>query len=214
MNRVDRAFAQHSVLLTSLGEPEIVSPALLQDEIPGLNIAQAENLAKIVTSLIHSYCKRSYRRSRYRDTFYLQNVIPYVLYLRYDRNVTVETVEEDEEIVNSQDYLVDPETAALNRLSDTSPKSLRYWNGNIVKVTYLTGYTYPTGVPNDLRMAAVALARHVNETKERDFSVRSMALEGVGSVSFLDPNNGGGMIPEPIRHVLNNYVDYTGKFSI
>lgn len=214
MNRVDRAFAQHSVLLTSLGEPEIVSPAHLQDEIAGINAGQAEVLAKTVTSLIHSYCRRSYRRSRYRDTFYLQNVIPYVLYLRYDRNVTVETVEEDDEVVSSQDYLVDSESGSLNRLSDTTPKSLRYWNGRVIKVTYLTGYTYPGSVPRDLKLAAVALARHVNETKERDFSIRSMALDGVGSVSFLDPNNGGGMIPEPIRHVLNNYVDYTGKFSI
>lgn len=196
------------VVLAWQGDEDVVLPEDYRNEIPGLSIPESETLAREVTRFIHQYCRRTLRQRDVEETFILTASLGPRLYLSVFPIVQVTSVEIDGE--TTTDYLLNSETGVLTRTrNDNGTIAVSSWSGRNIVVTYRAGYLYASQTPQDLRRAALSLGVFLHESRGRDFSLRSMNIQGVGSASWLDPQNGGGMIPETIRNVLDYYRDLT-----
>lgn len=191
-----------------LGGETVAKPEHFIQEIGGLSVPEAERLAHEVTAIIHQYCRRNLRQRDVTETFYLAKPIGPRLFLSTYPIVSVSSVTIDG--VSTTDYVIKREMGYLIKTGpDGSTGYIESWRGKKIVVSYRAGYFYSSGTPDDLHRAALSLGAFLHEARGRDFSLRSMSVEGVGSVSWLDPTNGGGMIPEAIRNVLDFYKDRT-----
>lgn len=198
--------ATSSTVLGWLGEEDVAAPAEFRNEISGLSVPESETLAREVTRFIHQYCRRTLRQRDIEERFFLSASLGPRLYLSGYPIVSVTSVTIDGEATT--DFLVEQDKGVLVRTrDDNGTTAIISWTGRNIVVTYRAGYLYATETPADLKRAALSLGAFLHESRGRDFSLRSMNIQGVGSVSWLDPQNGGGMIPETIRNVLDFYRD-------
>jgi hypothetical protein len=79
------------------------------------------------------------------------------------------------------------------------------WRATVLQVTYAAGYTLLTDLPQDLERACLDLCATIWASRGRDRSLRSESADGVGSVSYLDPRDSAGGLPQAIADALASY---------
>lgn len=114
---------------------------------------------------------------------------------------------EDTEVLETDEYSLDPATGLLLRLNDVGRPI--YWPAYKIDVAYTGGYLLPDqegrDLPYDLEGAAIDMVKLRYHSRLRDPSLKSETVDLMGSQTFWMPGQGDTDIPETIRAVLDGY---------
>lgn len=119
-------------------------------------------------------------------------------------------VENDITLVNGTDFILDPVTGIASRVHDLILTDWFFWAFDLstaaITATYDGGLTE---VPDDLRGAAMELARIRWFQSLRDPSARQEVVDGVGSVTYWvgNPSDVYGDIPQSILGRLARFTN-------
>lgn len=105
------------------------------------------------------------------ETFYWPKRCDLILARRHNIVVTSVTVDTDSPLVSGTDYIVNPESGILTRLSSGYPCA---WCGQTVIVVYQAGFAT---IPGDLKQAALDFFRATLNEAGRDPFVKSESVE-------------------------------------
>jgi hypothetical protein len=90
-------------------------------------------------------------------------------------------------------YELDLQTGIIDRLSNAGCPM--HWLPGVTVITYKTGYTLPTGLPQGIEHACILLVKQFIASGDRDPMVRSEGNDGVGSTEYFS-GGGAGLPPE------------------
>lgn len=187
-------------VITSATDRKLASVGDLQADIPGLSDDDAGKLLDQASAAIESYCGRVFAVETVEEVLRLDARAPVVICERRPI-VSVVSIAEAGQPLGEGDYEVDMAAGLLRRLSSDVPI---HWCAAKVVVRYAAGFST---IPKDVARAALSLATAIHARKGEDPSVRSETVDGVRSVSYFDPGNGGGAIPEAVRGLIDPYAE-------
>lgn len=190
-------------ILTPATSLRLAAPADLQAEVSGLSADEAGALIDQASALIAAHCGQPFGQVEARETF-RPGHRPWPLFLSRIPVVSVASIVEDGITLPATDWEADLDQGALRRLrSDiVSP-----WTARKVVVTYVAGYALPSGAPSGLARGCIMLATALAERRGTDTGLRSESLDGVATLSWRDPGNGGGLLTAEIRQAVSDHVD-------
>ena len=171
--------------------------------------AEDENLARWITQasrIIAEYCNRVFARETVSETFRLATRNGDLLLSRYPV-VSIASVIDNGETLAETDYEFASATGVLTRLSDDTPTC---WPLGKIVVTYTAGYSLLGDLPYGIERAAILLVNQYRYAAERDPQLRSEQTEGVGSSSYFDGLEAGGLSPE-VRGLLKDHRKPAGS---
>jgi hypothetical protein len=109
-------------------------------------------------------------------------------------------------LVADVDYEVDRDTGLVFRLC--ADERVPWPAGGKLVAEYSGGYALLADLPYDVERACVVLVTAYAAAAGRDPALRSESVADIGSTTWLDPMNGGGGLPEPVRALLAPYREY------
>lgn len=174
----------------------------LADVRDALGIAESgedEQLARWISQAsgaVARYCNRVLAQETVTETFRLSTVQETLLLSRYPVSSVVSVAEFDT-VLDPADYEVNTTSGVLTRLSSDEPA---YWSAGKITVSYVAGYALDD-VPDDIQRAVTMLVSQYRFGNDRDPQLRSDTVDGVGSSSFFDGLETGGLSPE-VRGLL------------
>ena len=190
----------------------IVTPAVSYDltviqtvraELGISNNSEDENLRRWIkqaSAVIANYCNRVFAEETVAETFRLTTGQESLLLSRYPV-VSIVSVTEYDTVLDPADYEVSAASGVLTRLSNDAPAC---WSAGKIMVTYVAGYALLTDLPYGIEAAAIALVKQMRFAAQRDPQIRSESGDGLGSSSFFDGLENGGLSPE-VRGLLAEY---------
>jgi hypothetical protein len=202
------------VVTTPAATRDLTTLARLKAELSitdSLSDTLLTNIIREASEAIGSYCSRpeGFGAETVTETFWLTDA-PYldpttrgqdVLILARDLVPTIASVTEDgTALVANTAYLLDGSV-----LCRVFSGTMRAWTARQVVVAYSAGYALPGSVPNDLQRAALDLCASMWSSRGRDWTIRSEAVDGVGSVSYLDPRAAAVGLPPTISDRLASW---------
>lgn len=166
------------------------------------------NLIREASDTINSFCRRpeGFGVETVTETFWLATSGhddpltrgPEALILSRDLNPAVASVTEDGTALTANTgFILDG--SVLRRLS---AGVTRRWAARQVVVAYSAGFVLLDGLPFDVERVALDLIGTMWAQRGRDFGIRSESVDGVASVSYLDPRAGAGGLPPHIADRL------------
>jgi hypothetical protein len=144
-------------------------------------------------------------RETLTETFYWPRRIDLVLSRRH--NIVISSVTADGSVVAAADYIVDPESGILTRISGGYPC---HWGGQTIVVVYQAGFSV---VPGDLKAAALDFFRASLNESGRDPFVKSESTEipGVETKRFdywvgsVPGSSDEGAVPDIVAGQLKRF---------
>lgn len=179
----------------------LATRAAVQAAIAGLSNDAADALLDTASATIAGYCRRVFVAETVRETFrFLSSPRGHRL-LRLARYPvqSVSSVTIDGIALTTFEF--ETGSGSLYRLESDERVC---WHGRKIVVDYVGGFP-ADAVPADLAHACVTLCVAMHAAVGRDPTVRSENVPDVGSVSYRDPDNGGGAIPEAVRSLIDGY---------
>ena len=119
-----------------------------------------------------------------------------ILLLR-DIKPAITSVVEDGVTLDADDYQLDG--ARLLRFSDDVQQD---WCATKVVITYTTGFILLGGMPQPIEQACLDVLRSLFYGRGKEAGVRSESVDGVMSISYRDPQPGGGGLPPGVAEAL------------
>lgn len=163
----------------------------------------------VATSKIASFLNRTLARQTYTEIIRKTDNRRFLnLMLSHAPIVSVTSVTEDSVVLAGTDYEIDNEPGLLRRLSSTD--TLSAWCADKTIVVYVAGYYVPSdggsnNLPEAIQEACINLVVNAFRSRGRDLAIRSQAVEGVGSVSYLDPLGVDAGMPRSIGQSIWPY---------
>lgn len=191
-------------VVTAATTRDLTTLARLKTDLGITDAAQDAALADVIreaSDAIGRFCARpeGFGRETVTETWRLSGYADCLILAR-DILPAVASVTEDGEALAATDYLLDG--SLLRRLSDDAPRA---WTARKIVVSYAAGYALLADTPYDLERACLDLCATIWAGRGRDRSLRSESADGVGSVSYLDPREGAGGLPQAIADALASY---------
>jgi hypothetical protein len=182
---------------TPAATKDLTTLARLKTDLGIADAAQDAALADVIreaSDAIGRECARpdGFGRETVTETWWLSSQLD-CLILSRDILPAITFVMEDGATLAATDYLLSG--SLLRRLSDDAPRA---WTAQKIVVTYAAGYGLLADLPHDLERACLDLCATIWASRGRDRSLRSESADGVGSVSYLDPRDGAGGLPQAI----------------
>lgn len=145
------------------------------------------------------------RQETLTETFYLDWEAELILARRH--NIAISSIVSDAVAVDGSDYLVDPESGILTRLSDDIPIG---WDAQKIVVVYQAGFAT---VPGDLQQAAMDFFRSAWLEQGRDPLVKSertdipgiMERETAYWVGSVPGQSSEGAVPDIVAGQLKRF---------
>lgn len=160
------------------------------------------NLARWISQAsgaVARYCNRVLAQETVTETFRLASVQDSLLLSRYPV-ASITSVTEFDTVLEAADYEVNTSSGVLTRLSNDEPAC---WSASKITVSYIAGYSIDD-VPGDIARAVTMLVQQYRFSGERDPQIRSESGDGLGSSSYFDGLENGGLSPE-VRGLLVEY---------
>lgn len=190
-------------VITPASSSQLCAVADLQAEVSGLSDGRAGALIDQASAALASYCRRVFGSEDVSEQFRLaERDRNRPLLLARTPVTALTSVVEDGVTLDASDYEVDKPTGRLYRLVDDERAP---WAAAKIVVTYTAGWSLPSSAPKDLSRAALTLAAAIHAASTRDAAIRSESVDGVSAVSYFDPANGGGALPEAVRTLADPY---------
>lgn len=182
-------------VVTPASSRRLATAAELQSAIAGLSEADANKLLDQAGAAIESYCGRVLVSEVVDETF--RDEWSDGLVMTRWPITAITSVVQDGTTLTGADYELDG--TVLRRLTGDRRD---YWRADKIVVRYTAGYAT---IPADLSRACLTLATAIQSGIGRDAAVRSLSIPDVITTSFFDPGNGGGVIPEAVRTLVDPY---------
>lgn len=165
--------------------------------------ALLSSLIRQASDAINAHCSRpeGFGAETVTETFWLECSAPPALILARDLSPAIATVTEDGTALTAgTDFALDG--SLLLRLRSDQPSA---WSATKVVVGYSAGYTLLGGLPYDLERACLDFCTTLWASRGRDRLLRSEAVDGVMSDSYLDPRDGAFGLPPAVAGMLASY---------
>lgn len=160
-------------------------------DLLALDLRVAAAIASECNVAIGSGADPTLRRETLTEAFYrLYGVDALVLSRRH--NITITSVVNDGETVDTGDYHVDPESGFLTGLSDDYPSR---WRGSKITIVYAAGFAT---VPVDLKQAAIDCFRAFYLETSRDPLVKRTSVE-IEDLETVTTDYWIGSVPGQVR---------------
>jgi hypothetical protein len=168
--------------------------------------ADLQEIGDRIAGVVASYCKiptdgvnpPTLRKERIVETFRLDRPRTRLILARHPVAAVVDAMENGI-AVTAADYELHPGGLLARLRSDR----LAFWGCGKIVVTYEAGFER---VPDDLKMAAIKLARLYWSERSRDPLVKSEAVPDVLTTSYWVGSIGDGSLPPEIADLLSPYV--------
>jgi hypothetical protein len=150
-----------------------------------------EQSAAIATS-----CNRVFAQETVVETGRIRCPLEVIKLRRYP-GITITSIVDDDETLDSDEYEVDDATGLLYRLDGDDNRE--YWYGPKIVITYQAGYELLDGVPRELEVACRRLVTAQWQAKGRDPLVKSVTVDGIGRRDYWVggmPGDNGAMPPD------------------
>lgn len=167
--------------------------------------SEDDALARLISQAsgrISEYCNRVFAQETVSDTFYLTRRVDELRLNRYPAAIS-SIVENGETLVSTA--WVARESGLIGRLSNDVPTC---WPLGKIVVNYVSGYALDD-VPDDIQRATIMLVNQYRYSGSRDPQIRSESVEGIGSSSYFDGADDGGLAPE-VRGILDDHCKPAG----
>lgn len=189
---------------TAAATRDLTVLARLKADLGIADTAQDAALADTIREASDAICRfcarpEGFGRETVMQTWRLHGAAECLILAR-DIAPAIASVVEDGVTLAATDYLL--AGSLLRRLSSDAPRA---WTARKVVVSYAAGYALLADTPYDLERACLDLAATIWASRGRDRTLRSESAEGVGSVSYLDPRDGAGGVPQVIADALASY---------
>lgn len=158
----------------------------------------AGRLLDQASEMISAYCRRVFPVQTYRETLRARSGLGVIMLRRYPV-VSIASIVENGETLAAADYELFAPIGSILRLD--ADAETRWPAGKIV-IQYQAGYAE---IPAPVRAACLSLASSVSAAAERDPGLRSISVPDVISYSVFDAANGGGILPETVRTLIDPY---------
>ena len=147
-----------------------------------------------VSSAIEAFCGRTFARETVTETW--RGFCQELVILDRAPVASITSVVEDGVTLAASDYELDAQKGLIYRLSGDCRA---WWRTQKLVVTYAGGFLLPgqvgANLPADIERACRLAVVSAYEQRGRDVMVRSESDTNIGSVSYLDPRGGMGMLP-------------------
>lgn len=145
------------------------------------------------SDVIARHCKRVFAAETVEETFRLDQSHNDLVLARYPVTSIVSIVEgvtefdlfNTDDMNRSLDYELNGESGVLRRLGGDGTRD-GWWAATRIVVAYKAGFDLPTAAPEALKKAATRLTKAYWDTADRDLSLRSADISGVGIQTYLD----------------------------
>lgn len=197
-----------STALTTLARARaVLGFAAASDAAAGIFIGQASDA-------IANHCRRVFPVEAVRETFADGDLRGGGPILARDPVIEISRVMNGSEIVASTGYRHDPSTGRLWRL-DAEGNVLPWWAGSLA-VEYRAGFVLPSDVagapaatlPAPVERAAILLVATYLSMRNRDVTVKSESVEGLGTTSWWTPGPGDALASPEAEQLLVPYVRF------
>jgi hypothetical protein len=133
---------------------------------------------------------------------------PRPLVLRRYPIVQIDTINEQDTVLDAINYEVDGEVGRVWRTTDDGAARMHWW-GSPISVVYSGGWDGPDNMPPALQQACLTLIKIRNDGRTRDRLQRSQIVPGVLEEQWWNPATPGqpGMPPE-VAEVLEAFREH------
>jgi len=183
------------IVITPASNKRLSTRADLQAAVAGLSDTAADKFLDRAGAMIEGYCGRVLVSETVRQTE--RGVSTGALILDRWPVSSITSVIEDGTTLSASDY--ERDGSFLFRLVSDARTN---WVADKVVINYVAGYST---VPADLEQASQTLAVSLASSVGRDPTIRSESIPDVRNVSYLDPDAGGGVLPESVVTLLYPY---------
>lgn len=147
--------------------------------------AYLETLIDEVSAAIASWCRRTFARETVRQVFHVEGRAECLALARWPR-IEIYAISIGDTSYTPAEFEAD-EAGLLYRLDASG--NHRDWSRGRVTIEYSGGYVLPgdedRDLPEDIERAALMLVRSDWFARERDPSLRSEAVEGLGGATYF-----------------------------
>ena len=186
------------ITIHDAGTSRFADPEILRAYVPGLDSGKACAAVDQASAMIARLTGRVLQRQDVSETWRIVNG-DRLMTSRYPiASITSITV--DDTLLTADEFEVD--NSFIYRLVDDTRTR---WNAAKITVRYLSGYD---PIPDDIVRATLDLAANLNATAGRDTTMRGITIPDIETVSYRDESNGGSVLPETARAVIDSYRDY------
>jgi len=168
--------------------------------------------AKILeaSSDIEGHLNRTLRKETISEVFWGLRGCAEALIFSRNPVGTITSVTLDDELIDADNYRLDPEAGLLYRLSDGSPSSWSF--GKATTVIYQAGYDMPVDITNTgdlppaLQAACVELVASYWASRGRDPTVREEDVQGVmRTVYWVGAVGDAGELPPSVESKIGTF---------
>jgi Phage gp6-like head-tail connector protein len=170
------------------------------------------------SAAVEQYCNRAFVSESLQDQFIpgRHSALPghhgadVALVLSRRPVTAIASVVEDGATLTPAQYVLDPASGILRRLSDSG--TLYAWRQAAITVTFTAGYVLPGApgrtLPYDIEDAVLRLVKHQWFSRLRDPAMKMQSVAGVGEEQYwIGAIGQDGNMPPDVTAILDNYRD-------
>jgi hypothetical protein len=164
--------------------------------------------------IIVDHCRRPFAIETVRESFACNEIRNEGPILGRSPVVEILSVRNSWDLLSSGEYAHDPRTGRLRRL-DPFGLPLPWWGGGLT-VEYRAGYVLPDDgadssaatLPETVERACIMLVSTYLGLRNRNPSVKSETIEGIGSTSWWVPGTSDRLVSPEAEQLLADYVRF------
>ncbi|GEP09278.1 hypothetical protein [Methylobacterium gnaphalii] len=196
--------ATSTALTTVTRARAVLDFPLVDDGAASMLIAQA---SRVITD----HCRQTFALETVRQVFGWDETRGDGPILARGPVVEILSVSSGGTVLPGSEYAVDTRTGRLRRL-DADGTPLAWWGGSLA-IDYCAGYVLPSDsdgapastLPESIERAAILLLGSYLSQRGRDVSIKSDAVEGVGSTSYWVPGASDRLVSPEAEQLLADY---------